>query len=542
MTTKNLKVSHQLAIGFGLLLFVIACITGLSIERIIRIEQTLNTVSNVNNAKSQQAINYRGSVHDRAILVRDVVYAESNDIAQQHIRNIDQLTQDYDAAKVRLQALFNQYPAKSNAEKEAYQRISTLEEQITPKIKQVTLLRMQGSTDESARIMRNELANDFTQWLNAINSFLAIQEQDTQALTTEADRLIAGFVKFMLGISALGLIIGIVAALRITRSLRKQLGAEPYEAKYMAESIAQGNLTIHVPVQQNDHDSLMHAMATMQANLNAILNQVNHSALRVTEAANNVSENNQELAQRTDEQAVSVEKTSATMAQMTSTVRQNAENSKQANEMALRASEVALRGGEAVNQVVATMAEINESSKKIVEIISVIDSIAFQTNILALNAAVEAARAGSQGRGFAVVAAEVRSLAQRSASAAREIKQLIDDSVSKTNHGTERAEHAGETMRDVVQSVENVTRIIADITEASHEQAQGIEQVNIAVNQVDNITRNNTSLVQTSAQASAQLNEQAVELANIVRKFKLNQEYTTGALALTHHKADNAKQ
>lgn len=542
MTTKNLKVSHQLAIGFGLLLFVIACITGLSIERIIRIEQTLNTVSNVNNAKSQQAINYRGSVHDRAILVRDVVYAESNDIAQQYIRNIDQLTQDYDAAKVRLQALFNQYPAKSNAEKEAYQRISTLEEQITPKIKQVTLLRMQGSTDESARIMRNELANDFTQWLNAINSFLAIQEQDTQALTTEADRLIAGFVKFMLGISALGLIIGIVAALRITRSLRKQLGAEPYEAKYMAESIAQGNLTIHVPVQQNDHDSLMHAMATMQANLNAILNQVNHSALRVTEAANNVSENNQELAQRTDEQAVSVEKTSATMAQMTSTVRQNAENSKQANEMALRASEVALRGGEAVNQVVATMAEINESSKKIVEIISVIDSIAFQTNILALNAAVEAARAGSQGRGFAVVAAEVRSLAQRSASAAREIKQLIDDSVSKTNHGTERAEHAGETMRDVVQSVENVTRIIADITEASHEQAQGIEQVNIAVNQVDNITRNNTSLVQTSAQASAQLNEQAVELANIVRKFKLNQEYTTGALALTHHKADNAKQ
>ena len=541
MTTKNLKVSHQLAIGFGLLLFVIACITGLSIERIIRIEQTLNTVSNVNNAKSQQAINYRGSVHDRAILVRDVVYAESNDIAQQYIRHIDQLTQDYDAAKVRLQALFNQYPAKSNAEKEAYQRISTLEEQITPKIQQVTLLRMQGSTDESARIMRNELANDFTQWLNAINSFLAIQEQDTQALTTEADRLIAGFVKFMLGISALGLIIGIVAALRITRSLRKQLGAEPYEAKYMAESIAQGNLTIHVPVQQNDHDSLMHAMATMQANLNAILNQVNHSALRVTEAANNVSENNQELAQRTDEQAVSVEKTSATMAQMTSTVRQNAENSKQANEMALRASEVALRGGEAVNQVVATMAEINESSKKIVEIISVIDSIAFQTNILALNAAVEAARAGSQGRGFAVVAAEVRSLAQRSASAAREIKQLIDDSVSKTNHGTERAEHAGETMRDVVQSVENVTRIIADITEASHEQAQGIEQVNIAVNQVDNITRNNTSLVQTSAQASAQLNEQAVELANIVRKFKLNQEYTTGALALTHHRADNAK-
>lgn len=541
MTSKNLKVSHQLAIGFGLLLFVIACITGLSIERIIRIEQTLKTVSNVNNAKSQQAINYRGSVHDRAILVRDVVYAESNDIAQQHIRHIEQLTQDYNAAKVRLQALFNQYPAKSNAEKEAYQRISALEEQITPKIQQVTLLRLQGSTDESARIMRTELADDFTQWLNAINSFLAIQEQDTQTLTTEADRLIAGFVKFMLGISALGLVIGIVAALRITRSLRKQLGAEPYEAKYMAESIAQGNLTIHVPVQQNDHDSLMHAMATMQANLNTILNQVNHSALRVTEAANNVSENNQELAQRTDEQAISVEKTSATMAQMTSTVRQNADNSKQANELALRASEVALRGGEAVNQVVTTMAEINESSKKIVEIISVIDSIAFQTNILALNAAVEAARAGSQGRGFAVVAAEVRSLAQRSASAAREIKQLIDDSVSKTNHGTERAEHAGETMRDVVQSVENVTRIIADITEASHEQAQGIEQVNIAVNQVDNITRNNTSLVQTSAQASAQLNEQAVELANIVRKFKLNQEYTTGALALTHHRADNGK-
>ena len=250
--------------------------------------------------------------------------------------------------------------------------------------------------------------------------------------------------------------------------------------------------------------------------------QVREASETINTAAGEISSGNNDLSSRTEQQASSLEETAASMEELASTVKQNAENSKQANQLASAASGVAVKGGEVVGQVVTTMTSINESAKKIEDIISVIDGIAFQTNILALNAAVEAARAGEQGRGFAVVAGEVRNLAQRSATAAKEIKELITDSVSKTAQGTIQVEEAGKTMQEIVTSVQRVTDIMAEITAASVEQSTGIDQVNQAVTSMDEVTQQNAALVEEAAAAADSLVDQAESLINVVSAFKLN--------------------
>lgn len=521
LKNKQFKISHQLLAGFGFLLLLLFATTLLGVQQINRVETALTTVSNVNNAKSKEAINYRGSVHDRAILVRDVVLADTTQQAKNYADQIRSLADDYARADRQMDDLFARHRATSKQEADAIARIKSLDADISPKIAQVIEQRLADNTTQATELLKAELADDFTEWLGAINAFLAIQEAESQALTTEANSLIAGYTKAVGGLALFGLIVGSLLAVGIARRIRGQLGAEPYEVQAIANAIAQGDLSIHVPVTSKNENSLLGAMAAMKQSLAQLIGQIEQSAQQVNQASSHVAQSNLNISARTEEQASSIEETSATMEQMTSTVKQNADNATQANVLAASASDVAQRGGSAVHQVVTTMREINDSSRKIVDIIDVIDSIAFQTNILALNAAVEAARAGDLGRGFAVVASEVRSLAQRSASAAKEIKQLIDDSVSRTAHGTERAEQAGQTMQDVVKSVQQVTEIIAEITSASHEQAQGIEQINLAVGQVDRITRDNAAMVQDSAQASNQLTGLARELSSIVKQFRL---------------------
>jgi methyl-accepting chemotaxis protein/methyl-accepting chemotaxis protein-1 (serine sensor receptor) len=261
-----------------------------------------------------------------------------------------------------------------------------------------------------------------------------------------------------------------------------------------------------------------------------IVRQIKDAAGLITTASKEIADGNSDLSQRTEEQAANLEETAASMEELTSTVRQNADNARQANQLAASASDVAVKGGEVVSQVVETMSSINDSSKKIVDIISVIDGIAFQTNILALNAAVEAARAGEQGRGFAVVATEVRTLAQRSAAAAREIKELIGNSVHKVEDGTQLVDQAGRTMEEVVLSVKRVTDIMGEISAASQEQSQGIEQVNQAISQMDEITQQNAALVEQAAAASESMREQAEQLSRAVAAFKLEQ----GIVAAAH--------
>ena len=340
--------------------------------------------------------------------------------------------------------------------------------------------------------------------------------------------------KFTWSISliGLGLSLPLLAAIYffIRRFVNRPLGGEPAAATAVADRIAACDLSVEVALKGNDTTSLMAAMTKMQHNLSGIIGQINQAAGTITTASHEIAAGNADLSQRTEEQASSLEETASSMEELTSTVKQNAENAKQANQLALGASAVAVKGGAVVGQVVETMSSINESSKKIVDIIGVIDGIAFQTNILALNAAVEAARAGEQGRGFAVVASEVRNLAQRSAAAAKEIKALIGDSVDKVGAGSRLVDEAGKTMEEIVASVKRVTDIMSEITAASQEQSTGIEQVNQAITQMDEVTQQNAALVEQAAAAAESMEDQARNLEAIVAVFKVGDKAAkTGA-------------
>jgi len=291
----------------------------------------------------------------------------------------------------------------------------------------------------------------------------------------------------------------------------------------VAQTVASGDLTHTIDVgSQDEAGKVLQALKDMNGSLLNIVSQVRTGTDNIAAASTEIASGNMDLSSRTEGQAGSLEETASSMEELTSTVKQNADNARQANQLAVSASEIATRGGDVVAQVVDTMASINESAKKIVDIIGVIDGIAFQTNILALNAAVEAARAGEQGRGFAVVAAEVRNLAQRSASAAKEIKALIDDSVEKVDRGTHLVNQAGSTIQEVVQSVRRVTDVVSEISAASQEQTMGIDQINIAIIQMDETTQQNAALVEQAAAAASSLQEQAVNLAQVVSMFQVS--------------------
>jgi len=317
------------------------------------------------------------------------------------------------------------------------------------------------------------------------------------------------------------LVLGAVMALAITRSLLGQLGGEPRAAARVAQAVAEGDLSTRISLRPGDQHSLMAALAHMQDSLSKVVHAVRQGSEHVATASAEIAQGNNDLSQRTEQQASALEQTAASMEELGSTVRQNADNAQQADALARSAAEVAQRGGAAVAEVVGTMREINTSSRQIADITGVIDGIAFQTNILALNAAVEAARAGEQGRGFAVVAGEVRSLAQRSAEAAREIKQLIATSVERVEQGTRQVDAAGSTMGEVVGAIERVTHIMGEISAASSEQSTGVRQVGEAVTQMDQGTQQNAALVEQSAAAAESLRQQAQQLVQAVAVFRL---------------------
>jgi methyl-accepting chemotaxis protein len=294
------------------------------------------------------------------------------------------------------------------------------------------------------------------------------------------------------------------------------------DAVEVANAVAKGDLTRQIEVKSSDEvGQLLKSLKGMNESLTGIVIEVRSTTDSIITSSHEIAQGNADLSQRTEEQASSLEETASSMQELTSTVRQNAENARQANQLAANASSIAVKGGQVVGDVVHTMASISDSSKKIVDIISVIDGIAFQTNILALNAAVEAARAGEQGRGFAVVAGEVRNLAQRSAAAAKEIKALIDDSVNKVDAGTKQVDQAGATMTEIVQAVKRVTDIMAEIAAASNEQSAGIEQVNQAIVQMDEMTQQNAALVEEAAAAAEAMEEQGNDLYEAVGIFRV---------------------
>jgi len=326
----------------------------------------------------------------------------------------------------------------------------------------------------------------------------------------------------MLVLTLLAAALGSLVAWMITRTVKQQLGGEPSYAAGVARQIAQGDLSVRVQLAPGDTSSLLHAMEDMRAGLARVVADVRQSSESIATGASQIASGNADLSQRTEEQASNLEQTAASMEEMNATVKLNADTVRTATQLAASSSQAATGGGKIVDRVVATMEQITASSRKIEDIIGVIDSIAFQTNILALNAAVEAARAGEQGRGFAVVASEVRSLAQRSAGAAKEIKALIGESVSKVDEGSGLVGEAGSAMQDIVRQAQQVADLIGEIGAATAEQADGVAQVGDAVVQLDQVTQQNAALVEESAAAAASLNAQAARLVDLVSLFKLD--------------------
>jgi len=519
-TKKDISIAARLTIGFGIILAMMLVLSVFSIFKVNAIDNSLLHISEVNNVKQRYAINFRGSVHDRAIALRDVTLVADGDIAGV-TGLIDKLDADYQAAARPLDALFNGAKAQVKPEeREWLNKIKQSEARATPLIKKIIDTRRAGDIDGARAIMLGEGKPAFVEWLATINGFIDQQEDMTEAESALARQGAHNFQALTLALVAIAISVGVVVAWRVTNYLRRALGAEPAEVKALANAVDRGELYHEVQLRHGDKDSIMAVLVKMSGNLRATVSEVHDAAVAVTTISDQISERNQDLSSRTEDQASSLEETASAMEQLTATVKQNADSARDANTLAQNASDIAGKGGEIVEEVVQTMNAIDVSSRKIEEIISVIDGIAFQTNILALNAAVEAARAGEQGRGFAVVATEVRNLAQRSSTAAREVKSLIDESVAKIHAGTELVEHAGSTMRDIVNSVKQVSGMVGAITTASDEQRQGIEEVNRAIAQMDQVTQQNAVLVEQAAEVVGTLQDQASHLNHAVGVFK----------------------
>jgi methyl-accepting chemotaxis protein len=524
-TNKNeISVAARLSIGFGIVLAMMLVLSILSVIKVNAIDNSLQHISEVNNVKQRHAVNLRGSVHDRAIALRDVALVSDGELAAVTTQ-IEKLDGDYQRSAQPLDAMISDAKAKVTPEERDWlNKIKQSEARATPLIKKIVEARRAGDTDSTRKMMLDEAKPAFTDWLASINGFIDQEEKLTEAESELARKGAHNFQSLALLAAAIAIAIGVVVAWRVTQYLLRALGAEPAEVKALANAVDRGELYHEVELRGQDKDSIMAVLVKMSRNLRSTVTEVHEAAVAVSSISDQISEQNQHLSGRTEDQASSLEETASAMEELTATVKQNADSARDANSLAHNASDIASKGGEIVDEVVQTMNAIDVSSRKIEEIISVIDGIAFQTNILALNAAVEAARAGEQGRGFAVVATEVRNLAQRSSTAAREVKTLIDESVAKIHAGTALVEHAGTTMRDIVHSVKQVSDMVSAITLASNEQSVGIEEVNRAISQMDQVTQQNAALVEHAAGEVEVLQEQAAHLNNAVSVFKTRRE------------------
>ncbi len=523
---SGLTIKARISIGFALVLVMMVVLTAIGVLRVNTISTALSTIGDVNSVEQRYAINFRGSVHDRAISLRDVILVGSNDELNAALADIARLGADYDKSAILLDKMMSEHSEIGQQERQILASIKQTEARTLPLIKQVVALRQAGNLDQAKQLMLEQARPAFVEWLARINQFIDLQEKHNQEESANARGVASGFQALMLVMCVAALVIGTVVAVLIINTILRALGGEPAQASAVARSIAAGDLAVGIELRNNDRSSVLFAMKEMRDSLVKIVSDVRASTDTIATGSAEIASGNLDLSSRTEQQASSLEETASSMEQLTATVKQNADNAKQANQLAVSASAVAVKGGDVVAQVVDTMGSINDSARKIVDIIGVIDGIAFQTNILALNAAVEAARAGEQGRGFAVVAAEVRSLAQRSAAAAKEIKTLIGDSVEKVDAGSKLVGRAGSTMEEIVDSVKRVTDIMAEIMAASQEQSAGIAQVNQAIAQMDEATQQNASLVEEAAAAAQSMREQAGNLSQLVGVFTIGQEKT----------------
>jgi methyl-accepting chemotaxis protein len=517
---QNLRTGTRVASGFALVLLVLIALTFVGIVRVNMINASLATINDVNSVKETYAIAFRGSVHDRAIALRDAVLVPSAQVTGV-ADHISALEADYRRAATPLDAMVSDHAKASDEERTILAKIEADEARTTPLIPDVLARREAGDQAGAQQVVLDSAAPAFVEWLNDVNSFIDLEEKLNQIQAHAAREIGRTFEFLMVALTAAAIAIGTVIAWLITRHIMKALGGEPDDVRRLANAIREGSLVHEVRVRPDDTESILATMDRMRNALREVVEGVRMRADSVLSASLQISHGNADLSTRTESQSASIEETSASMEQLTDTVRQNTSSAKEASGLATTAENVAARGSDSMREVVETMDGISTASARIGDIISVIEGIAFQTNILALNAAVEAARAGTQGRGFAVVASEVRSLAQRAASASKEIKELIDDSVQRVHEGSKKVREAGATMDEILRAVRQVNQIMGEISEASDVQNDGIEQVGRAIAHIDDATLQNAALVEQAAAAANTLKEQAHALHGAVAVFRV---------------------
>ncbi len=513
---ETMKVGPRLAAGFGIVLILMLALTGVAISRMSFIRQSLDGIVQGDAARLRLVNSMRDLARYQSVTVRDVVMQDDFAFKKKELLLAKKARESYRDAQEQVAKLM-----VDDKGKQELAAITIIDEKVRVAIDKVVDLSLSGDIPEAAATIRDQVRPAQIELITAIDALLENVENNSRNAALAASQTYQSAVRLIAVFGVLAVLVGVAAAMLITRSLLMQLGGEPAYASRIAGQIAAGDLAVIVETKAKDRGSLLYAMKEMRDSLARIVAEVRSSTDTINTAASEIAAGNIDLSSRTEQQASSLEETASSMEELTSIVKQNADGARQASALATSASDVARKGGIVVSEVIDTMGAINDSSRKIADIIGVIDGIAFQTNILALNAAVEAARAGEQGRGFAVVASEVRNLAQRSAAAAKEIKELIGNSVEKVDVGARLVDQAGATMTEIVDSVKRVNDIISEIAAASGEQASGIEQVNQAIAQMDEVTQQNSSLVEQAAAAAESMQEQAKGLAQVVSVFRL---------------------
>ncbi|WP_119965155.1 methyl-accepting chemotaxis protein [Simplicispira lacusdiani] len=518
------KVRTRLSTGFGAVCALLLLCIGMGLVSMGRMKADLGQIAHERWPRISASTTILTQVDAIAIALRNMMLTQEGADRQRQVEVIAQARKTIGARIEELEKSMTAGPDRQLLNRVTEQRSRYIAGQ-----EALVALILADQPDEAKAYLSGKLRPVLGAYKEAIAAMI---EHESAGIAADASAATATYQTARTTLIALGLLALALAAglgTLITRSLLRELGGEPRTAADLARAVAQGDFTRTVAVRAGDTQSLLAQLSTMQAGLAEVVSQVRRGSESVAMASAEIAQGNQDLSARTESQASALEQTAASMEELGATVRQNADSARLANELAQSASTVAARGGDAVGQVVQTMKGINESSHKISDIIGVIDGIAFQTNILALNAAVEAARAGEQGRGFAVVASEVRSLAGRSADAAREIKALIHASVEQVQQGSTLVNQAGETMGEVVDSIRRVTDLMGEISSASREQASGVAQVSEAVTQMDQTTQQNAALVEEMAAAASSLNAQAQALVESVAVFQLGAGHAASA-------------
>ncbi|MFD2295066.1 methyl-accepting chemotaxis protein [Massilia sp. GCM10020059] len=508
-----MNIGQRLAIGFGIVIALLVMLAALSYQRIASLNKEVEAMVQDRFPKTVAANQVKADVSEATRSMLSVLVMSDPDQVRKELANVEARNASAAAAITALSDSTHDARGKEILKEIALVRAKFLPAQAAF----IKLVNDDLKDDAMVKFMfslRPQQAKYFAQ----IDHFIAYQEGVMARAGAEAAAVSNRTQTLILILAAVAAAISVGIAVITTRGITGPLSY----AVRVARRVAEGDLTSVIKVNSRDEmGQMLEALNHMNASLVKIVGDVRLGTESISSASGQIASGNLDLSSRTEQQAAALGETSGAMRALTDTVQQNADNARQANQLAAKASEVAVRGGKVVSNVVVTMSSITDSSKKIVDIIAVIDGIAFQTNILALNAAVEAARAGEQGRGFAVVASEVRNLAQRSAAAAKEIKSLIGDSVDKVRDGSTLVEQAGATMQEVVASVRQVTDIMAEITAASQEQSTGIAEVKQTILEMDETTQQNAALVEEAAAAAASMQEQAANLARVVSIFKV---------------------